>query len=405
MRALKVLFRLLLGMQGVVVTGARWDEQAETVEILIRRRSNAKPRCPNCGKVMGGEIRAHDRKWRHLDIMRWRTILVADIREGCCPVHGRRVESVPWAESAANHTKEFDRQVASLAQVADKSAVARMFDVCWRTVGRMVKRVVDKHLPSNLLDDLTAIGVDETSYKRGHRYLTVVVCLTRGVVVWIGEGKSEETLNRFFDTLGPDRSKKIKVVTMDMSEAFKKSVEKNAPHAELVYDRFHVVKLLLEAVDEVRREECRELEGDAKKALKGTRYVFLKNPCRYNDKEKAAVEWIKRINRRLARVYELRIDFEEAWHTQTKMEAEAFLMKWTRSALMSRREPLMRFARTVRKHMTGITNYFKFARLSNAALEGTNNKIKLLIHRSYGFHSVSSLIAMIHLCCSGITLG
>ncbi len=404
MRTLKLLFRLLLQVQGVVVTGARIDEQAEVVEVTIRRRSNAKPRCPNCGKVMGGNIQTHKRVWGHLNIMKGRTLLVYDIREGCCPVHGRRIESVPWAEGAANHTKEFDRQVVSLAQVADRTAVARMFGVCWRTVGRMVKRVVDQFLPSNLLDDLTAIGVDETSYKRGHRYLTVVVNLTQGIVVWVGEGKSEETLDKFFKALGPERSKKIEVVTMDMSEAFKNSVEKNAPQAELVYDRFHVVKLMLEAVDEIRREECRELEEEPRKALKGTRFVFLKNPARYNAKDRAAVEWIKKINRRLARVYELRVDFEEAWRQKTDKDAESFLMRWTRSALMSRREPLMRFARTVRKRMAGIVNYFKHLGLSNAALEGTNNKIKLLIHRSYGFHNVSSLIAMIQLCCSGITL-
>ena len=259
---------------------------------------------------------------------------------------------MPWAEGAANHTKAFDRQVASLAQVADRSATSRMFKVSWRTVGRMVKRVVDAVLPRNLMDNLTAIGVDETSYKRGHRYLTVVTCLTRGVVIWVGKGKSAETLEGFFKELGPERARKLELVTMDMSEAYENAVKNWAPQADVVFDRFHVVKLLLEAVDELRREECRRLKGEAKEALKKTRYAFLRNPCRYTQKDLEAIERIKATNRKLARVY----------------------------------------------------GFFRHSGITNAVLEGTNNKIKLIIHRSYGFHHLTSLIAMIHLCCSGITL-
>jgi len=404
MRALVALFRFLLEVQGAVVYGAGINREDGVIEILVRRRKNALARCSICGQVMGGRIKPHERKWRHLDMMRKETRLVYQIREGCCPVHGRRVERVPWAEGAANHTKAFDRQVASLAQVADRSATSRMFNVSWRTVGRMVKRLVDAVLPRNLMDDLTAIGVDETSYKRGHRYLTVVTCQTRGIVIWVCEGKSAETLEGFFKKLGPERARKLELVTMDMSEAYEKTVKKWAPQADVVFDRFHVVKLLLEAVDELRREECRRLNGEAREALKNTRYAFLRNPCRYTQKDLEAINRIQATNRKLARVYELRVDFEELWNCKTEEKAREFLIKWTRAALLSRREPLRKFAWTVRRKMEGILGFFKHSGITNAVLEGTNNKIKLLIHRSYGFHNVTSLIAMIHLCCSGITL-
>jgi transposase len=314
------------------------------------------------------------------------------------------VEFVPWAFPEARFTKAFDYSVVDLVQVADKTAASRIFRTAWRTVGRMVERVVAKELPVDRFADLTEIGVDETSYKRGHRYLTAVVNLATGRVIWLGEGKSAETLGSFFQELGPDRCKKLELISMDMSGAFKKAIEEHAPHVAIAYDKFHVVKLLLEAIDEVRREEVRAVEGvEARKALKGTRFALLRNPKHRKPKDHDAIKLVQRTNRRLARAYQLRVDIEGLWEIEDPEEARAFLMRWTRSALLSRLDPLRRFARTVRDHLDGILGYFHWGR-TNAKLEGTNNKIKLAIHRAFGFHSVSSLMAMVYLCCGGLDL-
>ena len=197
MRSLVRLFRFLLRVQGAVIVGVDCDQPGDSVVIKVRRRRNAKPRCSSCNKVMAGEIKSTVRKWRHLDLMGTKTYLLGQIREGRCSVHGRRMERIPWADSRAHHTRVFDRHVASLAQVADKSATARMFDVSWRTVGRIIKRVVGRMMPKDLLKGVTHIAVDETSYKRGHRYLTVVTCLRSGLVLWVSEGKSAEPLTKF----------------------------------------------------------------------------------------------------------------------------------------------------------------------------------------------------------------
>jgi len=271
-------------------------------------------------------------------------------------------------------------------------------------VGRIVRRVVDELLPSNLLDGLVCIGVDETSYKRGHRYITVVTDLVSGLVVWVGEGKSAVTLGQFFERLGPERAAKLELVTMDMGGAFQKAVKAWAPNADVVFDRFHVVKLLLEAVDEVRREECRELYGDARKALKGSRFALLRNPKHLTPADTETIARIESQNRKLARAYALRVDFEQFWDIHDEKKARVFLMRWTRAALLSRREPLIRFAKTVRKHMDGILGFIRWGGATNARLEGMANKIKLCIHKAFGFRSVPALIGMIHLCCSGITL-
>jgi transposase len=405
MRPLLRLLRFVLKLQGAVVMGGRPRPTEDAVEIRVRRRGNAKPRCPECRRVLRGKIARRQREWRHLDLIRTRTIVVAEVREGYCNKHGRRVERVPWAAPASRHTHAFDGAVASLVQVADKTAAHRMFRVAWRTVGRIVERVVADLLPEDRFESLELIGIDETSYKRGHRYLTVVINLITGRVVWLGKGKSAKTLVAFFEEIGPERSRRIKMVAMDMSEAYKKAVDEYASQAAIVYDRFHVVKLLLEAIDEIRREEVRGLEGDARKELKNTRYALFRNPKRHmSKKDHVAIERIRRTNKKLARAYELRCDFEELWELRDPEEAKEFLMNWTRSALLSKRPPLRKFANTIRKHLDGVLGFFKFWGTTSGVVEGTNNKIKLAIHRAFGFHSIDALMSMVYLCCGGLVI-
>ena len=406
MRALLRFLRFILRVQGFVVEGAEIRREDEAVVIRGRRRSGTQPHCPvHRDEVLGGMLKTHEVLWRHLDAIDSRVYIECALREGRCrKCDGRRIERVPWATGVARHTRSFDRHVGSLVQVADKSATARMFGICWRTVGRIVERVVKECLPRDLLDGLEAIGVDETSYKRGHRYLTVVTDLMKSRVVWIGEGKSAETLRQFFAALGAERAQNLVLVAMDMSEAYVGVVKEQAPEAEIVFDRFHVVKLLLEAVDEVRREECRGVSGEERRALKHTRFALLRNPKHLSPRDRAAIARVEATNRRLTRAYQLRVDMEELWKLRSDTKAHEFLMRWTRSALQSRLEPLRKFARTVRTHLDGIVMFVRSYGVTNAVAEGTNNKIKLLIHKAYGFHSVTALMSMIMLCCTGIVL-
>lgn len=398
------LFTYLLSLQAAVVTGVHTDHAEGAVVVTIRRRAHAQPRCSRCRQVLTGKITTSKRRWRHLDAIGRRCFLQYSIREGYCQRHGRRVEEVPWAAPAARHTHAFDRQVASMVQVANRSAVARAFGISWRTTGRIVKRVVDKELPKDLLRGLTAIAVDETSYKRGHRYLTIVYCIQSARVVWVGEGKSAKVLGRFFKDLGRKQSAKLEVVAMDMSAAYLKAVKKWAPKADIIYDRFHVVQLLLEAVDEVRREICRGLDGNQRKALKGTRFSLLRNPRHRTPRDALTIDTVVRRNAKLMRAYQLRVDFEQLWECGCEQEAEAFIWRWTRAALKSRRAPLRKFAKTLRKKMHGVLGFFRWHGQTSGPIEGVNNKIKLIIHKAYGFRSVPALMAMIHLCCSGIQL-
>lgn len=404
MRPLTRLFRFLLDVQGAIVTGARVNSEDDAVDILIRRHASSKPRCPKCDRILGGEIKEVEVRWRHRDALRKRCYLVGAAREGRCPKHGRRIERVPWADTRARHTYPFDEAVARMVQVADKTTTSELFRIAWRTVGRIVKRVVARLLPEDLLDGLTAIGVDETSYKRAHRYLTVVSCLKTGKVVWVGEGKTAATFGQFFDRLGPERCARIELVAMDMSGAYLKAARKWVPKADIVYDRFHVVQLLLEAIDEIRREESAKADAETRKAIQGSRFALLRNPAHRKPWDFKKIEAVRKGNRHLFRSFELRVDFEQLWEIDDEIDAAMFLIRWTRSALRSRLEPLCKFARTVRDKMMEILGFIRWRGITNAVLEGTNNKIQLLIHKAYGFHKVQSLIAMVYLCCSGIAV-
>lgn len=406
MRALLTFLRFVVTVQGFVVEGTEILREKDGVVIKGRRRRHAFPRCSiHREEVLTGTITKHTVRWRHVDMPGCKTFLECEVREGRCRrCDGRRLERLPWSVPRAEHTRTFDRRVASLVQVANKTATARVYAICWATVGRIVERVVKECLPRDLLDNLTAIGVDETSHKRGHKYITVVTDLERNRVVWVGNGKGGDTLREFFQILGPERAAKLELVAMDMSEAYQSAVREQAPQADIVFDRFHIVKLLLEALDEVRREECRRLPEEERRALKYSRFALLRNPKHLTPSDLEAIARVQATNGRITRGWQLRVDFEGLWECKSENEAREFAMRWTRTALKSRLEPLRKFARTVRKHLDGILMFFRYPGTTNAMSEGMNNKIKLLIHKAFGFHSVTALMAMIYLCCTGIRL-
>jgi transposase len=295
---------------------------------------------------------------------------------------------------------------AYLAQITNKTEVSRMMGISWRTVGNIVKRVVDEKLDPKRLDGLKHIGVDEFSYRKRHRYITTVVDHDSRRIVWAKEGKSSDTLDAFFDELGEVRAKQIDVVTIDMSAAFTKSIEAKAPKARIVYDLFHVLKLASDAVDEVRRAQVRKLkEIDAPKeeatAIKKSRYSLLKNPWDLSAKEWDKLASVQKHNAPLYRAYLLKETLAAVFEETTYDDAERELKDWLAWASRSKLKPFVKAARTIRKHKEGILAYFT-TKLTNGLVEGFNNKLRMVARRAFGFHSADSLIGMLFLCCGGV---
>lgn len=376
---------------------------AEAVLVTVARRTQLH-RCPRCEFSTRAGYDSHRATWRHVALGKWRVLIRATVSRLVCPVHGVLTEAVPWAAPGSQFTLDFEDMVAWLCREMNKTAVTRLMRIAWPTVGGIVERVVGRKLDQKRLDELYVIGLDEVSYRKGHKYLTVVADHRSGDPAWIAEGRSQKTLGKFFDELGPERSGKIEFVTMDMCAPYIAEVHARAPQAEIVFDPFHVVKLANEAVHDLRRTEARERKGsDEATVLKGSRWALLKAPESLTTSERLRLGDVAALNARVYRGYLLKEELRALYWCGPRA-APKHLDAWLAWASRSKLPPFVKLARTVRSHRAGILAAVDLG-LSNGRLEGLNNKIGMLKHRAYGFHSAAALIAMIFLCCTKLSLG
>ena len=399
MRATSVL-RTLLALHQTRVVAVEFDEEALIADVAPIWQI---PRCSGCGKKRRNVYDSRIRTWRHLDLGGIKTLLRYRIHRVSCKKCGVVVESVPWAESASRFTRPMEGHVAYHAQRTDKTTVATLMRIAWRTVGQIVKRYVHRERKEmgDPLENLRTIGVDEISYRKHHEYITTVVDHERGIVVWAARGKSAETLKAFFKTLGKERAQKIESVTIDMSSAYIKAVRESVPNATLIFDRFHVQRLVHDALDAVRREQVRTAAPDEKADLKKTRWPLQKNPWNLTDLEKAKLADLEEQNLPIYRAYLLKESLLAILDRRQVNVAARKLDEWIEWTQSSGLPAFVRAGNTIHKHREGILAYIR-TRLNNGRVEGLNGKARVITRRAFGFHSSSSLIAMLFLCCGGV---
>jgi transposase len=341
-----------------------------------------------------------------------RVWLEADIARIHCRRCGQvRTEDVAWARPGARHSRDFEQVIGWLAQRMDKSAIAELMRCAWETVDAAVKRVVADHLDTtevDRLDGLYRIGVDEISYKRGHRYLTVVADHDTGRVVWVGKNRTQATFEEFFDALGPQRTEQISAVTLDAASTYLPTARQRAPKAQIALDPFHVMKWVNEALDVVYREEMSgpmEWNGKrySRKNWKQTRTALRTGSERLTDEQTQMITKLRRARRHLYRAWELKEDLRQLYQDVPPDQARDYLKAWITTALRSRIRPMHTLARRLRRHLDEIAKAVELG-LSNSRLEGINAKIRVIQRRGYGHPDADSLTAMIHLCLGGITL-
>jgi transposase len=312
-------------------------------------------------------------------------------------------EAVPWAEHDSRFTRDFEDLVAWLTREMNKTAVKTLMRIAWETVGNIIERVVARKLDPDRLRRLYVIGIDEVSYRKGHKYLTVVADHATGNPVWIGEGRSQATVGAFFDELGDKGARQLQAVSMDMCASYILEARSRAPQAEIAFDPFHVVKLANEAVHDVRRTEARERKGSAEAAvLKGSRWALLKAPDNLREEERVRLSAVAGLNARVYRAYLLKEELRAMYRCRLNVAGE-HLRSWLSWASRSNLAPFVKLGRTLRQHRDGILAAIRL-RLSNGRMEGLNNKIGVLKHRAYGFHSFAALAAMVFLCCTDLQL-
>jgi transposase len=397
-------FKRLLRLPGAAVIDVSFGAEGVIVTVKLRRRRRV---CSRCGQT-GSKLQIHDhrtKRWRHLDLGSSRCVIECELRRLRCPDCGVHLEAVPWARPEAHHTRDFEDVVAWLAQQMAKTPVAGLLRIGWDTVGRIVEHVVADHLDEERLQGLVAIGVDEISYRRGQRYLTSVVDHQAGAIVWCAPGRNAQTLQAFFRLLG-ERKSSIRAVSIDMSGGYEKAISEEIPHAEVCFDPFHVVRLAQRAVDQVRRDEWNAHERSHTpkgKWIKGTRWSLLKAPVKQSVDQLAVLSEVQQANKPLYRAFLLKEELRLLYQLQNPSLAPAHLDAWLAWASRSKLEPFVKLARTIRRHRQGILAAIRLG-LSNGRLEGLNSRIRLISHRSFGFHSAAPLIALVYLCCTGIAI-
>ncbi|MBI2170377.1 MAG: ISL3 family transposase [Actinobacteria bacterium] len=401
----KTVWAKLLGVERTVIERVELDEAEGVVVARVRPRRAERSRCGKCGR----RCRRYDqgegwRRWRALDLGATPAYLEAAAPRVECPEHGVIVAAVPWARHEARHTRAFDDQAAWLATHCAKSAVGELLRVAWRTVGSIVTRVVaDARARSDPFEGLARIGVDEISYRKGQRYLIVVVDHDSGRLVWAAAGRDRKTLRGFFEALGKERCAAITLVSADAAAWIADVVAERCPNAELCTDPFHVVSWATEALDEVRRETWNEARRRGQKAvaheLKGARFALWKNPEDLTRRQQAKLSSIERTNARLYRAYLLKEQLRQVFHLPTDA-ALALLEAWLRWARRCRIPSFVALARSVAAHRDGIKAALVH-RLSNALVESMNTKIRLITRVAFGFHSPDALIALAMLSLGG----
>ena len=329
---------------------------------------------------------SRERRFRGLPIGRRAVWIVLPVPRLECRTCGVvRQAEVKFTPGQHGYTKRFGRYVVELARHMTMSAVAEHLGVSWNLVKALMKQELRRRFQRPPLKDLRLLAIDEISVGSGHRYLTVVLDLESGAVVFIGEGKGADALDPFWKRLGRSGAC-IEAVAIDMSQAYINAVRSHLPEATLVFDHFHVVKLMNDKLAALRRTLQRQAEDEEKAVLKGTRWLLLKNPVNlsseHNEAErlKAALE----LNAPLAAAYYLKEDLRQLWNQPDKAHAARHLGGWIERARATGLRQLITMANTLSLHREGVLAYYDVP-ISTGPLEGTNNKIKTLQRQAYGY--------------------
>ena len=399
------ILRQLHPLPGFVYEKVAWMQHggaAAWIRVQVRARKDTRGVCSKCFKKGPGyDTPGPPRSFAFVPLWGLAVWLVYTMRRVDCRRCGPTVEMVPWAAGKMQTTHAFVWFLASWAKVLSWKETGRRFHTSWDTVYRCVEHAVRWGLEHRRLDGICAIGVDELSWKKGQKYLTLVYQLDHGRkrLLHIARNRTAKSFNTFFDMLGKERSQAIVFVASDMWQAFRKVVRERCSTAIHVLDRFHVAQMLGKAIDTVRREEVRSLRAAGRPALlTKTRWVLLKRRENRTSGERGKLRQLVTLNLRSVRACLLAENFQHFWTYHSDVWAGRFLDQWTTRAMRSRLEPFKKFARTLRAHRRELLNWFAAKGLfAHGATEGFNNKARITTRKAYGFRTYEHAeIALYH---------
>ena len=374
------------------------------VRVQVVREEGSALRCPECNAVCPGYDHRH-RTWRHLDMCAYRTVVEAAVPRVACPEHGVRTVWVPWAEPKARFTTAFESLVIDWLQEASVSAVARLMGLSWTAIDTIMQRAVKRGLARRKDRPIPRVGVDEVSFRKRHQYATIVSDTLSRTVLYVGEGRTKASLKDWYAQLSPERRAGIQSVSMDMWPAYIHATMEHVPGArkKIAFDRFHVAKLLADAVDKVRRQEHRLLMKEGVDALKGTKYDWLTNPGNLSRKRQIRFKQLRTSTLKTARAWAIKQTAMQLWHYVSRTWAYKGWKRWLSWAVRCRLEPMKKAAQTIKNHLWGIINAI-ILKVSNGPAEGLNSRIKTIKVRSRGFRNQQRFANAIYFHLGGLDL-
>ena len=386
-----------------VYGNARFEDHDDGLALVVQMkpRKNSRAFCSGCGRPGPVYDRLDERRFEFVPLWGILVFLAHRMRRVNCKRCGVTVEMVPWGDGKNQLTTTYRWYLATWAKRLSWSEVGSIFRTSWDSVCRAVEHAVAWGLAHRDLSDVTALGVDEVAWAKGHTYLTLVYDIggeTKRLLA-VAEDRSEASLRSCLDSLGESVCLGVKHVCSDMWKPYLKVIADRLGQALHVLDRFHVMQKFNKALDEVRAEEAKQLERDGfEPVLKNSRWCLLKRPENRTDKQTVKLRELLKYNLRSVRAHLLREDFQRFWEYKSASWAGKFLDEWTERVMRSKLEPMKKVATTIRNHRPLIMNWFRAkGQLSSAAVEGLNNKVKLVTRKSYGFRTADvAKLALLH---------
>lgn len=388
------LFQLALGLVPPwLVKAANFDAEKKRLDIEIDFTRGGLFACSGCGKP---DCPTHDtvtKTWRHLDFFQHQAYLTARVARTKCDDCGVRLVNVPWARPGSGFTLLFEALVMAMISAMPVNAAARLVKEHDTRLWRVIIHYVEQALARADFSSVTRVAVDETAAKRGHNYISLFVDIDQRRVLHVTEGKDAKTVAAFAADLVAHggKAENIAEVCIDMSAAFIKGVGEHLPEAAITFDKFHAVKLVNDAVDEVRRAEVKE-----RPELKRSRYLWLKNQRNLSAGQQASLGSLTRTNLKTARAYQLRLAFQDMYAEPSRWWGEHFLDRWLSWAMRCRLEPMKDAARTIKQHKEGILRWFN-SKIANGLIEGINSLVQAAKAKARGYRSIRNLKAMVYI--------
>ena len=379
-----------------VIEGVDFNAEKKRFDIYLNFPKGTKFTCPSCGTHHCNIHDTRDKEWRHLDIFQYPTYLHVRVpRIECEQCKGIIQVNVPWAREYSSFTLLFESMVVLMAQDMQVSHVAKRVNENDTRIWRIIKHYIKKALKKLDFSNITTICVDETSERKGHKYITLFANKVTGYVLYVCKGKDASTVGNFFTELLSHHGNpsKITQACCDMSPAFISGITEYFVNAHIIFDKFHVMQLVNKAVDEVRR-----IDQVKNVLLKKTRYIWLKNPENLTEKQTELLASLRTMELKTARAYQMKLNLQHFWSIPDRETAEVYLKKWYFWLTHSKLEPMIDVAKTIKKHWNGIMNYIDF-KITNGLMEGLNSIVQTLKRSARGYRNTDNFILMIYLRC------